>query len=166
MANPAMLRQVQDPNDLNYKMARRQIIKDLMKMSTQEVGELLGYMAINPDFKDESKKSVDMVREIYNLQFAPPNLKGILDSTSGTTGNVLIRQDLEPLIYRLFVDEFPAWDRIVKLSSNGLVHAATQITSVSSGSAYSSFISELGTAPYETSAYNRATWPIAVMSNG
>jgi hypothetical protein len=89
---------VQDPQSVDYQLARKQVIRDLMKMSAKDVGELLGYMAVNPDFTDENNTSLKMVREMYNLQFAPPNLKGILDSTSGTTGNVLIRQDLEPLI--------------------------------------------------------------------
>lgn len=66
----------------------------------------------------------------------------------------------------MFVEEFPLFDRIVKLPSNGLVHAATQITTPSSGSVGSSFMSELGTVPYETGTYNRATWPIAVLGNG
>lgn len=99
-AIPAMLRQVQHPQDDSYRWARKRVISDLMKMSAKDVGELLGFMASNPDYKDENNLSAKIVGEIYNLPFAPANVKGILDSTSGTTGNVLIRQDLEPLIYR------------------------------------------------------------------
>lgn len=66
----------------------------------------------------------------------------------------------------VFVEEFPAWDLLSKLPSNGLVHASTQITEPATGSAGSSFLSELGTVPYETANYNRATWPIAVLADG
>lgn len=163
---PGMLRSVQHPQDEKYRWARKKVISDLMKMSAKDVGEMLGYMASNPEYNDEGGLTSKIIGEIYNHPFAPENVKGILDSGGTSTGNVLIRQDLEPLIYRLFVDEFPLWERIPKLPSNGLVHTSTQITTPSTGTRGSSFMGELGTVTYETGSYNRATWPIAVLGNG
>src|SRR5579883_2633584 len=128
---PQTLTEVQHPHSEEYQWARKRIIKDLMGMSKKDVGEMLAYMASKKPqdaISDENNMSSKIAGEIYNLQFAPPEVKGILDSTGGTTGNVLIRQDLEPLIYRLFVESFPAWERIPHLPANGLVHTATQLT--------------------------------------
>lgn len=66
----------------------------------------------------------------------------------------------------VYVKKFPAWERFVKLPSNGLVHAATQQTAPDGTAQGSSFIAELGTVPYTTTTNQRATFPIAVMANG
>lgn len=47
----------------------------------------------------------------------------VLDSTAGSTGNVLVRTDIEDIITALFVQEFPFWERLAEGQSNGLVHS-------------------------------------------
>lgn len=77
--------------------------------------------------------------------------------TGGATA--LIRQDLEPLLYALFVKVFPAWDRFPKEPANGLVHAWNQITSYGDAE----FMTELGTVTDDVSVYERKTTPISVI---
>jgi len=150
-----------------YQIKRREIIVDLLKNHDERsLGMILQHSALSPAIKDEGGMTQKIMGELYNVPDLPVAAKGILDSTSGTTGNVLIRQDLEPVLYALFVKRFPMWDRMLKVPSNGLVHAATQITTPSSGSDGSSFIAELGSVPFETGTNVRATYPIAVMANG
>lgn len=69
-------------------------------------------------------------------------------------------------LYSLFIKRFPWWDRLSKQQSNGLVHAATQITAPDTGAAGSTLISELGTVNYTTGAYARQTYPIGVFATG
>lgn len=70
-------------------------------------------------------------------------------------------------MYALFVKTFPAWDRMRKLPSNGLVHAATQITSPDAANGLGgTVINELGAVTYTSSTYNRVTFPIAVFATG
>src|SRR6187431_213721 len=45
---------------------------------------------------------------IEQLMQQNPTVRKALDTTAGTA---LIRQDLEPLLYELFIRDFPAWDR-------------------------------------------------------
>lgn len=135
-------------------------------MSEQDLDRQLRYMLQETPNHDESNLTSKIIGEIYSQPFTPRAMKGILDSTSGTTGNVLIRQDLEPTLYTLFVKKFPVFDRLAKGPSNGLVHAATQITSPDSGSLGSSVITEVGTVNYTTGAYARVTFPIAVFATG
>lgn len=86
-----------------------------------------------------------------------PLLTKALD-TGGATA--LIRQDLEPVLYELFVREFPAYDRFPKEPANGLVHAFNQITAY--GDAV--FMSELGTVTDDTSTYVRQTTNVAILA--
>lgn len=69
-------------------------------------------------------------------------------------------------LYALFVRSFPAFDRIAKGPSNGLVHAATQMTAPDTNSLGSSVITELGSVGFTNTSYNRATFPIAVFATG
>jgi hypothetical protein len=70
-------------------------------------------------------------------------------------------------LYALFVKEFPAFDSIAKAPSNGLTHAATQITTPSNGMALGATVqTELGTVTYDAAAYARQTYPIAVFAVG
>lgn len=90
------------------------------------------------------------------LNGASPIMQKALDTTSG---GALIRQDLEPLLYALFVKVFPAWDRFSKEPANGLVHAWNQITDYGDAQ----FMTELGTVTDDTSTYERKTTPISVI---
>ncbi len=154
------------PTDLKYQRDRRRQIDECLKMNEQDLDRQLRYMLQETPNRDESGMTSKIIGEIYAQPFTPRAMKGILDSTSGTTGSVLIRQDLEPVLYSIFVKKFPVFDRISKGPSNGLVHAATQITSPDSGALGSSVITEIGTVPYSTGAYNRLTFPIAVFATG
>jgi hypothetical protein len=86
-----------------------------------------------------------------------PDLVKLLD-----TGAVapLIRQDLEPLLYALFVKQFPTWDRIAKEPANGLVHAYNQNTSYGDAQ----FMTELGTVTDDVSAFVRQTTNVSVIA--
>ena len=92
--------------------------------------------------------------EGINSQVDPAVAKA-LDSTGASA---LIRQDLEPFLYELYVRNFPAFDRIRKIPANGLVHAYNQITSYGDAE----FMAELGTVSDDKSTYNRATTNIAI----
>lgn len=64
-------------------------------------------------------------------------------------------------MYELFVRQFPYWERILKEPSNGLVHAANQITAFGSLTPSQITTTELGNATDDTNTYNRLTFPIA-----
>jgi hypothetical protein len=96
-------------------------------------------------------------RAIGDLMAADPSLRKTLD-TSGATA--LIRQDLEPILYELYIREFPAWDRFRKEPSNGLVHAYNKQTTFGDAQ----FMTELGTVTDDSGVYTRATTPIAVIA--
>ena len=74
--------------------------------------------------------------------------------------SALIRQDLEPLLYALFVKTFPAWERFSKEPANGLVHAYNQITAYGDAQ----FMTELGTVTDDVTTYVRKTSPVAVIA--
>lgn len=78
--------------------------------------------------------------------------------TSGAS--VLIRQDLEPILYQVFVRQFPFYDRVPKEPANGLVHAFNRITAYGSAS----FMPELGTVTDDKSTYQRATTNVAIIA--
>jgi hypothetical protein len=80
-----------------------------------------------------------------------------LDSGSGSA---LIRQDLEPIMYELFIREFPAFDQFTKEPANGLVHAFNQATSFGDAQ----FMSELGTVTDDQSTYVRQTTNVAILA--
>lgn len=84
-------------------------------------------------------------------------LRKFIDTTSG---NVLIRQDLEPLIFAAFVRRFPAFARIPKVPANGLVHTFQRVD----GRPTVSYIAETATVPDSQSVYTRATSNIAVLA--
>lgn len=86
-----------------------------------------------------------------------PMIQKALDTTGASA---LIRQDLEPMLYELFVREFPAFDRFPREPANGLVHAFNQITSF--GSAV--FMPELGTVTDDKSTYVRQTTNVAILA--
>lgn len=86
-----------------------------------------------------------------------PNLRKTLDTTGATA---LIRQDLEPILYEIYVREFPAWDDFSKEPSNGLVHAYNKQTSFGDAQ----FMTELGTVTDDVGVYTRATTPVSVIA--
>jgi hypothetical protein len=158
---------VADPRDMTYQMRRSKQIEELMKLSPQQLDKRLHWQMNTQTVRDDHDISRKSLNEIVHAPYIPQTLqKGILDSTNGTTGNVLIRQDLEPTLYALFVKTFPAFERLSKGPANGLVHAFNQITSPDSSSLGSTIITELGTVSYVSSTYVRQTAPIAVFATG
>lgn len=94
---------------------------------------------------------------ISNAFETNPQITRALD-TGGATA--LIRQDLEPLLYELYIRNFPAWERFAKEPANGLVHAYNRQT----GFGGAKFMGELGTVTDDQAAYQRATTPISVLA--
>lgn len=159
---------VQHPHDTKYAQDRQRIINENLRTMTEgEMRQQLKHL-INNDapIRDESNMSSKIIGEIHSSPIVPNSVKSILDSTSGTTGNVLLRQDLEPVLHSIFVKRFPVFERITKKPANGLVHQATRITAPDSGSLGSTVITETGTVTYTAGTYDKLTFPIAVFATG
>ena len=86
-----------------------------------------------------------------------PDVAKALDSVGATA---LIRQDLEPILYEIFIRIFPAYERFRKEPANGLVHAWNQITAYGDAK----FMAELGTVTDDTSTYARQTTNVAILA--
>lgn len=95
------------------------------------------------------------IRAKLIAQIGDPATRKAVDS--GAVGP-LIRQDLEPTIYELFVHKYPFWDLLYKGPSNGLVHA----WNVQPGFGDAQYISELGTVTDDANTYGRRTANIAI----
>jgi hypothetical protein len=161
------LTEIHHHNDPQYHIKRQRQIKELMDLSKHQLRRMINHQLMQEPPRDEHGYSQKFLTDVtYNPAIPNQVRKGILDSTSGTTGNVLIRQDLEAPLYVLFVKEFPWFDRVDKGPSNGLVHAADQIIAPDSNSLGQSVITELGAVTYNSSNYQRATFPIAVFGQG
>lgn len=156
------------PDDIMYAMRRQEAVEKYLKLNIRQLENQAEVQFKSKPNQNDQEMQRRLMDDLLNSKFVPPGVrKGILDSTSGTTGNVLIRQDLEPTLYALFVKQFPAWERLKKAPANGLVHAATQITSPDAVNALgATVITELGTVTYVNSGYARATFPVAVFATG
>ena len=77
-----------------------------------------------------------------------------------TSGNVLIRQDFEPLIFAAFVRRFPAFERVDKVPANGLVHTFQR----TDARPVATYIAETANVPDSQSVYTRATSNISVLA--
>lgn len=86
-----------------------------------------------------------------------PMVAKALDSGAAAA---LIRQDLEPVLYELYIREFPAFDRFVKEPANGLTHTYQQITSFGDAQ----FMGELGVVTDDKSIYVRQTTNVAILA--
>lgn len=159
------------PADTAYKAHRDGMRKELRTLTQNEAAQKLQYELAreHPEVtQSERDLSQKILGEIRTSPYVPQEAKAILDSTSGTTGSVLIRQDLEPILYQLFVTRFPAWERMTKKPSNGLVHAYNQITQAASGSTLFSTVlaSELANVAFVRSNFVRQTANVAVFATG
>ena len=131
----------------------------LGKLSTNELGAMFSVQAR----KKNQGIPVDVWmaggggRAIEAALDTDPTLRKALDTSGGAA---LIRQDLEPLLYELYIRQFPAWDRFQKEPANGLVHAYNRSTSFGDAQ----FMTELGTVTDDTAVYERATTPISVLA--
>lgn len=95
-----------------------------------------------------------------SLQNAIGSEQVLTKALDSSGASALIRQDLEPLLYEVYVREFPAWERFPKEPANGLVHAYNQITAYGDAQ----FMTELGTVTDDKSTYVRKTANVAVIA--
>lgn len=86
-----------------------------------------------------------------------PAARKALDSSGAAA---LIRQDLEPILYELYIRQFPVFDRLPKEPANGLTHTFQRITSFGDAQ----FMGELGTVTDDRSVYERATTNVAIIA--
>lgn len=86
-----------------------------------------------------------------------PQLQKAADTTSAAA---LIRQDLEPILYELFVRTFPLFDRISRIPANGLVHAYNQMTSYGDAD----WIGELDTVTDDRGTYVRQFTNVGILA--
>jgi hypothetical protein len=130
---------------------QKDLRKKFSKMNTSDLREMLDIQAARETGKQASS---DVLNQ---LAVANPNIAKLLDSSGGTA---LIRQDLEPILYSLFVKKFPFFERIRKEPANGLVHAFNQ------QSAYGDaiFQTETGTVTDDAATYARKTTNVAVLA--
>jgi len=90
-------------------------------------------------------------------QQVDPEVRRLLD-TGGAAP--VIRQDLEPILYELYVREFPAWEMFAKEPANGLTHTFQQQTSFGDAQ----FMPELGTVTDDVGVYARDTTNVAIIA--
>ena len=86
-----------------------------------------------------------------------PSTRKALDSSGASA---LIRQDLEPILYEIFVKIFPMADLIPTEPANGLVHAYDRQTSFGSAD----WIGELDTVTDDRGVYERAFTNIGILA--
>ena len=86
-----------------------------------------------------------------------PDISKALDSG---TASALIRQDLEPILYELFVRRFPLFDRVDRIPANGLVHAYNQMTSYGDAD----WIGELDTVTDDRGTYVRQITNVGILA--
>lgn len=162
--------QVMHPHDQRYQVARRKMLDTQAYLSDIQLDRQIQYLMSTPPPNDANENVWrKMNAELRTAPYVPEAVKAILDSTGGGTsgGSVMIRQDLEVPLYLLFVKKFPLFDAIRHAPSNGLVHAANQITALDSGGLGSSLLaSEITAVTYDRSTYNRVTFPIAIFAQG
>jgi hypothetical protein len=138
------------------RMKQLELRKAFKSMPAHEVRELLEIQAGRKPGEDIEGKQADSGL-LNMLASQNPSIAKLLDSTGGAA---LIRQDLEPMLYSLFVKRFPLWDRIRKEPSNGLVHAYRQVT----GYGDALYQTETGTVTDDVSTYAPQTSNIAVLA--
>jgi len=153
---PAVIGKDTDSTAKTYDAAegaalQRELRKRFKQMGTAEITEMLDIQASRENGKQASS-------EVLNtLAVANPQIAKLLDASGGAA---LIRQDLEPMLYALFVKRFPLFERLRKEPANGLVHAYNQQTSFGDAA----FQTELGTVTDDVNVYARQTTNVAVLA--
>jgi hypothetical protein len=132
-------------------VAQRELREKFVSMDSNDVKKMLDVQA----GKQSGRQASDDV--LNRLAVANPNIAKVLDASGGAA---LIRQDLEPMLYALFVKRFPFFDRIRKEGANGLVHAYNQQTAYGDAA----FMTEAGTVTDDTNTYARQTTNVAVLA--
>ncbi len=133
--------------------------RSLMTMSSQELSHLF-YIQL---MKQGGQGGIPIgtwaggSRGLSEIAGNDPVLTAVLDTTGGAA---LIRQDLDPILYPLFVKAFPGYDRMSKVPANGAVHAWRQISDYGDAA----FMTELGTVTDDSSTYVPQTTNIAIQN--
>lgn len=138
-----------DENEV--RLAQMELRRKFVAMPRTELLDMLSIQAERRTGKQADASVLNFLASRNDM------VQKALDTTGGTA---LIRQDLEPMLYALFVKRFPMWERIRKEPANGVVHAYNQITSYG-GAVYQT---ETGTVTDDTSVYARQTSNIAVLA--
>jgi hypothetical protein len=143
-------------------MSRQDLLAVRQELRKKTLPELLALFAMQAEKDGGIPFSAWANAGGYAVQHAiemsgNPTLRKALDTTGATA---LIRQDLEPVLYELYVRMFPAWERFPKEPANGLVHAYNQITAFGAAQ----FMAELGTVTDDQNVYLRQTTNVAVVA--
>ncbi len=141
------LRKVLSPGD------RMLMQKQLMTLTPDERVHLF-YLQLQ---KQDMGVPIGHDQNLMNALGADPVISKVLDTTGGAA---LQRQDLEPMLWSIFVSVFPAYQRFRKIPANGLVHAWNQITAYGDAQ----FMTELGTVTDDNATYVRQTTNIAQLA--
>ena len=153
----------EDPTDILSK--RSLSLSDQMelraKLKTKSTAELSAMFGIQAR-KHEAGIPFDMWANAggSGVQAAISQDLTLTKALDSSGASALIRQDLEPILYELYVREFPAWERFAKEPANGLVHAYNQITDFGDAA----FMTELGTVTDDETTYVRKTANVATIA--
>lgn len=175
---PAETRGVEDQGTPPQSFLQRQILARQTQLEMREVLRTKSTPVLHNLFSMQlAKKGVGIPFEVWAASggmaqaiydgFRAAGGGGLVDEGLDLTkaldtggAAALIRQDLEPFLYELYVREFTAFDRFVKEPANGLTHTFNQITSFGEAQ----FMSELGTVVDDTSVYERKTTNVAIVA--
>lgn len=138
--------------------------RELRQLSTQELFAVFGEQSRRRDVGVPFEAWLSMggqplqqgFNQLQSRELAP-DVQKLLD-TGGASA--LIRQDLEPVLYELYIRQFPAFERFAKEPANGLVHTFQQVT----GFGDAQFMGELGTVTDDKSTYVRQTTNVAILA--
>src|SRR5512141_298904 len=156
----------QGPTDVVTQPSRRvlnsadrmQMRRELKKLSVSELSAVFAEQA--------RQKNTGIPFEVwanqggYAVQSALMGNEMLAKALDTAGATALIRQDLEPVLYELYIKNFPAFERFPKEPANGLVHAYNQITSFGDAQ----FMTELGTVTDDKSTYVRKTTNVAIIA--
>lgn len=139
--------------------------RELRKMSVPELHMLFGEQARKSGtgiplglwLNANGQQAIDAFEQGRAGGVFSPDVLRALDTAGGSA---LIRQDLEPILYELYIRTFPAFERFTKEPANGLVHTYQQITSFGDAQ----FMAELGTVTDDKSTYVRQTTNVAIVA--
>jgi hypothetical protein len=146
-----------------YEEQRLEVRRELRKRDLSELMHMFGVQARH--------KNVGVPLDYWLAQGGTSRsdgfgmLPGQVDSDVAkaidtSTASALIRQDLEPILYELYVREFPGFDRFRREPANGLTHTWNQQTSYGDAQ----FMGELGTVTDDRSNYVRQTTNVAIIA--
>ena len=151
-ATPAPTRKLMSPADI------LKVRQELKKKSTQELQMMLSLQMREQGTGVPFEQWANSGGYAAQVALQGNDMIAKTLDTSGATA--LIRQDLEPILYELYIRVFPAWERFAKEPANGLVHAYNRQTTFGDAQ----FMTELGTVTDDVSAYERATTPVSVIA--